>query len=388
MRILLVHNFYLQPGGEDEVFVRERNLLRKKGHQIIEYTSSNADILRNGSLTLLKNTIWNRSVHERLRRLIKHDSIDIVHFHNTFPLISPSAYYAASSEGIPVIQTLHNYRLLCPAAIFFRDGHVCESCVGKNIPWPGIIHRCYRQSLASTVAVSAMLTTHRWLKTWGKKVSAYIAPTQFARSKFIEGGLSADRIRVKPHFLDHDPGVGRGEGHFAIFVGRLSQEKGLGLLLKAWEELDGTIQLIIVGDGPLAPMVEEAAGYDTTIRWLGRKNKSETYKLIGSASCLIFPSEVYETFGLTIIEAYAGGTPVIASDVGAAAELVRNGQTGFHFRNGSVDDLVRKTRFFFENSNIGAEMRQNARTEYELKYSAERNYSSLMEIYNHAFSLK
>jgi glycosyltransferase involved in cell wall biosynthesis len=206
-----------------------------------------------------------------------------------------------------------------------------------------------------------MLTTHRWLKTWGKKVSAYIAPTQFARSKFIEGGLSADRIRVKPHFLDHDPGVGRGEGHFAIFVGRLSQEKGLGLLLKAWEELDGTIQLIIVGDGPLAPMVEEAAGYDTTIRWLGRKNKSETYKLIGSASCLIFPSEVYETFGLTIIEAYAGGTPVIASDVGAAAELVRNGQTGFHFRNGSVDDLVRKTRFFFENSDIGAEMRQNAR---------------------------
>ena len=233
------------------MFLAETALLESYGHRVVRYITHNDRVAELNSVTLAGKTVWNSSAYRELRNLIHLEQPDVAHFHNTFPLVSPAGYYAARAEGVPVVQTLHNYRLLCPNALFFRDGGVCEDCKSKAITWPGVVHKCYRGSRAASGVVTAMLTTHRALRTWRKKVDVYIALTEFARRKFIEGGLPAGKIIVKPNFVYPDPGPGEGEGGFALFVGRLSFEKGVGTLLAAWEHLDRRIPLKIVGDGPL-----------------------------------------------------------------------------------------------------------------------------------------
>jgi glycosyltransferase involved in cell wall biosynthesis len=208
---------------------------------------------------------------------------------NFFPLISPAVYYAARAEGVPVVQTLRNYRLLCSNGLFFRDGHVCEDCLGKTLPWPGVIHACYRESRAGTVPVAAMISIHRALRTWTRMVDVYIALTEFARQKFPEGGLPAKRIVTKPNFVHPDPGPGEGQGGYAMFVGRLSSEKGVGTLLEAWERLGGRIPLKVVGDGPLASRMIEASRKPLGIEWLGRRPLEEVYARMGRRECSSSP---------------------------------------------------------------------------------------------------
>jgi glycosyltransferase involved in cell wall biosynthesis len=381
MKILLVHNFYQQPGGEDQVFLREGNLLEEMGNEVLRYTVHNRDIGNRGRLALFRKALWNQTVYQELRNLIRSDRPDVVHFHNIFPLVSPSAYYAANAEGVPVVQTLHNYRLLCPSATFYRTRSPCEACTRTMIPWPGVIHRCYKESFALSGAVAAMLVVHRLLRTWKSKVTSYVVMTEFAREKFIDSGIPAQKIKVKSHFLGIDPGPGPGTGHYAIFVGRLSKEKGISTLLEAWSLLKRTIPLKIIGDGPLAPAVADAARWNSSISWLGRKEPAEIYDLVGNATCLVFPSELYETFGLVIIESFSKGTPVIASQIGAASELIVDGQTGLHFMPGTAADLAEKVRWLLDHPVQGAAMRWRARKEFEEKYSATRNYDSLMDIY-------
>ena len=225
MKILSVHNLYQQPGGEDQVFAQEASLLRSYGHQVVIYQASNDQVTGANRLVLLRNTIWNPQTHQELGALMQRERPDIVHVHNTFPVISPAVYYAAKEEGIPVVQTLHNYRLLCPTATLFRDGHVCQDCVGRGTPWPGVIHGCYRGSRLATAAAAAMLATHHYKQTWSKTVSAYIALSGFARDKFIQGGLPAGKIFVKPNFLESDPGRGEARGNYALFVGTIDPGK-------------------------------------------------------------------------------------------------------------------------------------------------------------------
>jgi glycosyltransferase involved in cell wall biosynthesis len=258
MNILIIHNFYTQPGGEDVVFAAEKALLHERGHEIVEFVRRNDEINGIHYLGASVSVVWSRDSQRALRRLIETVRPDVAHFHNTFLRISPAAYYACKDTGIPVIQTLHNYRLLCPSAIFFRDGHACENCLGKFIPWPGVLHRCYRDSRAATGAVAAMLVVHRLLRTWERTVDVFIALTEFARQKFIEGGLPADRVVVKPNFVHPDPGPGAHDGGYALFAGRLSPEKGVRTLLAAWERLGAGIPLKIAGDGPLAREVARA----------------------------------------------------------------------------------------------------------------------------------
>jgi glycosyltransferase involved in cell wall biosynthesis len=210
MRVLLLHNHYQQPGGEDQVFAAERDLLEAHGHRVLQYTTHNDQLADMGRAGLVKAAVWNGAVYRELRALIRKEKLQVAHFHNTFVLISPAAYYAAQAEGVPVIQTLHNYRLLCPNALFFREGRVCEDCLGKTFPWPGIAHACYRESRPASGTVAAMLTTHRALGTWKRAVDLYIALTGFAREKFIEGGLPSEKIVVKPNFVHPDPGAGEG----------------------------------------------------------------------------------------------------------------------------------------------------------------------------------
>jgi glycosyltransferase involved in cell wall biosynthesis len=312
---------------------------------------------------------------------VRTEKPQVVHFHNTFPLISPAAYYAVKAEGVPVVQTLHNYRLFCTNAYFFRDGSVCEDCFGKALPWPGVLHACYRDSRAASATVAAMLTSHRALQTWTKMVDTYIVLTEFERQKFIQGGLPAEKLTVKPHFVHPDPGVGEGSGHYALFIGRLSPEKGVDTLLSAWEYIKEEVCLKIVGDGPLAPRVAEVARRVPGVEWLGQQPLEEVYRLMGGAHVLVFPSELYETFGRVAIEAFAKGTPVVASRIGAVAEVVDHGRTGLHFRPGDPKDLAQRVEWALSHPVELARMRREARAEFEAKYTVDRNYQMIRRIY-------
>ena len=346
----------------------------------------NDDVQGMGKLALLGATVWHRAAASRVRELVREHKIDIVHFHNTFPLMSPAVYSAARAEGAAVVQTLHNFRLLCPGANLYRDGKVCEQCVGKSIPIGGVIHKCYRDNRGASLATAAMLTTHRALGTWQSGVDAYITPTRFARDKFIEGGLPGEKIIVKPNFVDPDPGFADngGAGGYAIFVGRLSHEKGLDTLLSAWSQLRGEVKLKIVGDGPLADDVKAAVAGDASIEWLGRRNMDEVLELIGNAAVLIMPSNCYETFGRVAIEAFAKGTPVIASNHGAPADVVDEGRTGLRFTPGDGADLAKKIRQLLADDAARIAMRSEVRREFESKYTGAANYEMLMSIYHRA----
>jgi len=381
MRILSVHNRYQIRGGEDESRQAEENLLREMGHQVEVYEEHNERISTMNPLRVASRTVWSQESHQITKQRLQEKTHDIIHVQNFFPLISPSVYYAAKEQGVPVVQTLRNYRLLCPNALFFRDGQVCEDCLGKFLPLPGVMHGCYRESRVASTAVASMITIHRTLRTWLEMVDIYIALTEFARQKFIEGGLPAEKIVVKPNFVNPDPGIGKGSGGYALFVGRLSVEKGLDTLLAAWEQLNGQMPLKIVGDGPLADNVKQAAKRLPTVEWLGRRPMSEVHELMGEAKFLIFPSKWYETFGRVAVEAFAKGTPVIAANIGAIAELVNDRITGLKFKPGNAQDLAAKVEWALAHPKEMARMRLRTRAEFETKYTAKQNYSRLMEIY-------
>lgn len=382
MKVLTVHNEYQQAGGEDLVFEEEADLLESRGHRVTRYRASNDRVPELGRARLAKETFWSSGAYRELRDIIRGARPDVMHLHNTFPLISPSAYYAASSEGVPVVQTLHNYRLLCPNGLFFRDGGPCEDCLGKAFPWPGVLHACYRESRPTTGLVAAMLSAHRALGTYSSKVDAYIALTEFARGKFTQGGLPSEKLYVKPNFVHPDPGPGDGDGGYVLFVGRLSPEKGVQTLLSAWRRLGKrAAPLKIVGDGPLAEVVARAAAANPRVEWIGQKTPSEVSGLMRGALALVFPSEWYETFGRVAAESFAAGTPVIAADHGAVAELVDHGRTGLRFRPGDVADLAAQVVRLLDDGEERARMRLAARAEYEAHYTAEENYRRLIGIY-------
>ena len=339
MKILQCHNFYQQPGGEDQVFHDEAHLLRSHGHEVIQFTRHNDAIRDMPSWQLAVRTVWNRQTLAELGETIRRERPALVHFTNTFPLLSPSAYFAARREGVKVVQSLHNYRLLCPNALFLRDGKACEACLGKLLAWPSVRHACYRNDRKATAAVAGMLAFHRALGTWNRAVDLYLALTEFGKRKFIQGGLPADKIAVKPNFAPSDPGPGKGIGGYAIFVGRLSAEKGIETLLASWTKSPPDLPLMIVGEGPLADRVREAMAVNPRIQWLGQQPSQHVIELIGAAMMLVLPSITYEGFPKTIVEAFSRGTPVVASNFGAMSELVDPNRTGLLFAPGDSKAL-------------------------------------------------
>lgn len=382
LKPLLVHNYYQQRGGEDVVFEAEARLLEEHGHEVLRYAVSNDGLEALPRWVLARRTLWNSHTYREVRRLLERERPAVVHVHNTLPVVSPAVYYAARHAGVPVVQTLHNYRMLCPSAVLFRDGKVCESCLHRTIAHPAVRHRCYRGSRGASAAVATLTGLQRLLGTW-RHIDLFVALTAFARGKFIEGGLPAERIVVKPNFT-LDRGVERVEGEYALFVGRLSPEKGVEPLLDAWRRLGGRLRLRIIGDGPLSPAVTRAVGEGAAIDYLGRQGPDAISAAMAGAKFLVVPSIWYETFGLTIIEAYAAGLPVIASDLGAMAELVRPEMTGLRFRPGDAEDLARQVSWALAHPDALRSMGQEARREYERYYTPERNYAMLTEIYDRA----
>jgi glycosyltransferase involved in cell wall biosynthesis len=393
MRILLVHNSYQQHGGEDAVVRQEKHLLERSGHDVELYQQSNDEILEYSSverLTLPVRTVWSTDSRRRIGRLIKQHRPQVVHVHNTFVVLSPSIYSACKENGIPVVQTLHNYRLLCPAATFLRDGNVCEECVDHSL-WRSVRYGCYRGRRSHTAVAAVMLAVHRERGTWAKEVTCYIALSEFARSKFLDAGFSADNIFVKPNFVYPDPGApGRQlyyrSGGYALFVGRLSSEKGAHVLLTAWQRLHTSIPLLIIGDGPERPKLEaEAARLGLAdVHFRGFQGRTETLLAMKAAKFLVFPSIWYEPFGMTIVEAFACGKPIICSRLGAIPEMVEDGRTGLHFTPGDSHDLAEKAAWAWSHPEQLRSMGNEARNEFEQKYTAETNYPILMRIYEHA----
>ena len=382
MRILFVHNRYIIRAGEDSVWDGEQKLLLDRGHEVVTYTRDNREVTKLSSLRVGLRAVWSAEDYAAIRETIRKHRPDVVAIHNFFPLISPAVYYAARAENAPVVQTLHNFRLICLGSYLYRDGRLCEDCFGKSVPWPGVFHGCYRQNKIASGGVAAMLTAHKALNTWRRMVDVYVALTDFEKAKFIEGGLPAEKIIVKPNFVQRDPGAGKGEGEYALYIGRLSAEKGLDTMIAAWKELGQIIPLKIVGDGALAGRVTEAARKNPAIEYVGERSRAEVAEMMKSASFLIFPSRWYEGMPMTIIESYASGTPIIASKLGSMTTLIEHGKTGLHFRPGDVVDLIKQVKWAVSHPAEIKAMRGNARAEFEAKYSADRNYAALMDVYN------
>jgi glycosyltransferase involved in cell wall biosynthesis len=392
MRILLIHNFYQQPGGEDRVFDSEKALLSARNHEVFEFSKHNDEIRQYTPLqkiALMGKTTLNAGVQKELLEVVKNRKPDVLHFHNTFPLISPAVYNVGKALNIPVVQTIHNYRFFCANGLFYRDNRVCEECFGKRFPLPGILHACYRNSRLQTFPVAGMQAYHHQQKTWQKKVDAFIALTEFGKQKLLQARIPAEKVFVKPHFIDPDPGYSREPREYALFVGRLSEEKGVETLLKSWQ-FSAKIPLKIIGDGPLLEKLRHDAAEMKIkeVDFLGRKPLEEVNRAIQKALFLIVPSECYETFGLVAAQAFACGTPVIASRLGAMGEIVEDGKTGLHFISGDVEDLAAKVEWAWAHSGEMTKMGGEARREYEKKYTAEINYEMLIEIYHSALVAK
>ncbi len=382
MKLLLVHERYRQPGGEDAAFAQEALLLRRRGHDVLLYTEDNSRIEQIGRAATAARTVWSSGARRLVRDLALRERPAVAHLHNTFPLLSPSVCWACRDAGVPVVQTLHNYRLLCAGALLFRAGRPCEDCVGRRLLWPGVVHGCYRGSRWESVGVTAMLQAHRLLGTWSTQVDLFVALSEFARRKFTQGGIPAERIAVKPHFVDPDPGPGSADGAFALFVGRLSEEKGIRILLDAWKRLP-RVPLVIGGDGPLRDRVEAArSGQRGAV--VGAVSRGEVFDLMKRARFLVFPSPCYENFPMAIVEAFACGLPVVAAGAGAAAEIVEDGRTGVLVRAGDPDSLASAVERLWSRPTETRAMGADARSVFLSRYTAERGYELLMDLYARA----
>ena len=389
MKVLVLHCRYTEPGGEDLAVASEEQLLATRGHTVLPYRRSNAEIdplpmVQKAVLPL--TTVWSKKSLAAVRDFAFDHQPDVAHFHNTFPLISPSAYSACRLAGIPVVQTLHNYRLVCPGTTLSRGGKPCERCLGKSIPWPAVRYACYRGNRTASGTVAAMLAVHQVLGTWTERVDLYVALSNFARDKFIAGGLPAAKIVVKPNFVHPDPGAERDVSDYALFVGRLSREKGLGTLLAAWKQLGSKIPLRIVGDGPLRCELEALVGRLglAGVEFLGHLDRQGVFAAMKGARFLVVPSECYENLPTTVVEAYACCTPTIVAGLGALQEMVADKRTGIHFVPGNAEDLACKVEWAWTHPREMEEIGRSGRAEFLAKYTADRNYEMLMGIYKRA----
>jgi glycosyltransferase involved in cell wall biosynthesis len=379
-RVLQVHTRYRQAGGEDTVVEAERQLLEAAGISVHQVIFDNADLRESNSLArnvrLAASAIWSRSAMRRVRAAIEAHRPDVMHVHNTFAAASPSVYAAA--RGVPVVQTLHNYRMVCPVAIAFRDGHACTDCVGRFVPWPSVVHACVRDSRSQSAVAATTITLHRAVGTFRNRIAAYLALTAFQRELMIDGGLPAERIRVVPNFLEPDPGPGNGPRAGILYAGRLAEEKGVGVLLRAAALLPGTIR--VAGDGPLRSLVEQAASAGD-VEYLGRLDRSSVLQELRQALVVVLPSIWFEGFPLTVLEAYATGTPVIASRIGSIAEVVEDSVTGLLSEAHDAVGLAELLRWAASHRQEMHLLGLNARQRYEERFRGPTHLAALLDTY-------
>lgn len=394
MKVLILHNRYRQPGGEDQVVHAEAALLRERGTEVRLVEVENGVPQGEGLLRTIAKAgaaSWSPSSYSLAARICREFQPDVVHVHNFWMSLSPSVHAACRASGAATVQTLHNFRLLCTNALLLRDGHACLDCVG-NTPWRGVTRRCYRNSLVASAAVAGMITVNRLLRTWQHKVDAFIALSHHSRSQFVAGNIPADRLFVKPNFRE-DPGEParrpQESGTF-VFAGRLSPEKGLDTLVEAWAlaRLPEPFRLFIVGDGPARESLTRQAcalGLDPSrVNFTGQRSPAEVIDLIGAARAVVLPSLCFENFPALLAEGYACGRPVIASDNGALGELVAHERTGLKSPPGDVSALAAALRRMALDDALADHLGAASRREYLDKYTPEQNHRGLLRIYRFA----
>jgi len=378
LKILQAHNYYQQSGGEDTVVAQERQLLENNGHEVIPFYKNNEEITtysRLDKVKLVKETTWSKKTYREIDTIFKSEKIDICHVHNTLPLISPSIYYACKKHKVPVIQTLHNYRLICTNGLLMRDGKICEDCLGRSA-YGAISKKCYRNSAMQTYVVARMLQKNKQMGTWNKQVNAYLCLTEMAKQKFIEHGIPEEKITVKPNFLDVELKKDIEKKDYLLFAGRLTATKGIELIINLANRINYPIK--VIGDGDM----KEALSITPKVELLGRKSHKETIELMRDAKAILFPTLLYEGMPMTIIEAFALKTPIIATRIGAAESMINHLHTGLLFDYNSGNDFLAKVSFCLGNKDIMAQITKNAYLVYQEKYTASKNYEMLLDIYN------
>ncbi len=388
----MVHNYYNSslPSGEKVVFEAEKALLESHGHEVEVFTRNSVEILAKGIWGKLKGamaTPWNPWMAAAIRRKVNAFKPDLVHVHNTFPLISPSIFHAIGHKAARVL-TLHNYRLFCPAAIPMREGKVCTECLDQHSSWPSVKYGCYRDSRLATLPLALNVELHRWLGTWTKQVDAFIALTEFQKEKMIAAGLPADKVEVKPNFFSGNPAPQPWSKRepYVVFVGRLASEKGVETLIRAWQIWGSEApELRIVGDGPLKEKLEMSAK-KLPIRFLGQLSSELAQAQMAKAKLLVLPSEWFEGFPLVLGEAFAFGTPAAVSNIGPLPSIVNYGKNGVVFEPANAESLAHTVKTAWETTGLLERLGGEARNAFENKYSKESNYSMLTQIYEGAIS--
>lgn len=383
--VLIVHNYYKVPGGEDSVVRNEGKLLRDNGHKVVIYSRDNHEIDKKNILKKIMlpfESVFSIKTYREIKEIIKREKIEIVHVHNTLPLISSSVYYAAKNCGVPVVQTLHNFRLLCPGATFTKGNIICEECLEKGLMC-AVKSRCYRKSFIQTIVLVLNLVFHRIIGTY-KKVDAFISLTEFNKKKFI-GLLPEDKIFVKPNFVNQnylENSDNEEKGYF-LFLGRIDEIKGIDLLLESWKDIKD-VKLLIVGKGPYEEKAKEYVRVNNmnNIEFLGYKDKHEVLEIISKAIALIIPSQCYEGFPMTIVESFSLSVPVIASDIGNLSTIIKDGNNGLLFKYNSYKELSKKINDLLYNKELRSDLANGAKNDFNNKYNEVINYKILTDIYN------
>lgn len=388
MKILIIHNEYKKPGGEDVVLNQEEKLLKDNNHTVEKFIISNNQIDNSNLLSSLKlglNTIWSKISYRDVKEKVKEFKPDIVHIHNTFPLLSPSIYWAIKSEGVPVVQTVHNYRLTCANGLLLKGGKPCEECIGSTFFLPGIKNKCYRNSTKSTIPVTSMLTFNKLIGTYNKKIDGYITLTSFAKEMLSKSNIPSNKIYVKPNFINapfYAPTSSVERKNQYVFLGRAAHEKGLDLLLDSVESFDSNFKLLIVGDGPQKDELQEKYKLNKNIIWKGWLSRESAINILKESKGLIIPSRVYEGFPLVCLESLSVGTPIIAPNHAGFPEIVKDNMHGYLFKPSNNKSLQENIEKLFRLSEVEWQKMSNACRDLYIKdFSPESNYKQLMNIY-------
>lgn len=389
-KILIVHNFYgsESPSGENGVVYSEKSLLEQNGHSVSLYSKSSDELRSSGIKGVIKGGIltpWNPIAANELREVVRVLEPDIVHVHNTFPLISPAIFRAIGKYAARVL-TLHNYRLLCPAAIPMRSGKICTECIVKKSVLPSVRYGCYRESRIATMPLAANVAINRYIGTWRDQVDAFISLSDFQKELMACGGLPISKLHVKPNFYAGNPKVVpfSQRSNFVVFVGRLGEEKGVRTLVEAWRQWgENAPMLKIVGDGPLRQELEKKA-FGLRIQFCGQVSAESAQQQISQARMLILPSEWFEGFPMVVREAFAFGTPVAASNLGPLPTIVQHGINGLVFEASNPSAILSATQIAFQDDRMLEKLSLGARDSFERLYNETANYKTLMKIYDQA----
>jgi glycosyltransferase involved in cell wall biosynthesis len=387
MKILICHNYYKHRGGECQTVIREKRLLESRGHKVVLFTKDNKDIDHYNliqKIVLSTGVVFSFDTYKKITKILKVEKPDIVHIHNVFPLISPSVYYAHKNLKVPFIQTVHNYRFLCPNGLFLDNNcKLCQRCENGAFV-NAVLHKCYRNSYLQSLGMALTLYIHRNLKTFLNRIDFFISPSNFLKQKLVEGGIPTEKIVVKPHFIECEKMKPSYEyDNYAVYMGRLSPERGLFNLLEAWKKISG-VTLRVIGDGIIRRGLEEYVVREKipNVEFLGFVDGDSRFEILGKAMFSVLPCRCYENMPYAALESFACGVPIIASRIGGLGELVADGVTGFLFEVGNIEDLIQKVFQLINNKQLLLEMRYNTRRHAEEHFSEDTAYRSIMDIYN------